>query len=80
MAIGLQKSFSLDIAISITGFAGPGGGNDQYPVGSVVIGKSLKNGETNAESFHFKGDREILKLRFSQAALHTLLEELEKFA
>jgi nicotinamide-nucleotide amidase len=80
MAKGLQKNFSLDIAISITGFAGPGGGNDQFPVGSVVIGKSLINGETSAEPFYFKGDREILKLRFSQAALHALLEELEKFA
>lgn len=80
MAEGLKKNFSLDIAISVTGFAGPGGGNDKYPVGSVCIGKSLQKGDTSAEDFNFKGDREILKQRFSQAALHTLLEELEKFA
>jgi nicotinamide-nucleotide amidase len=80
MADGLKKNFSLDIAISITGYAGPGGGNDKYPVGSVCIGKSLQKGNTSAEDFIFKGDREILKQRFSQAALHSLLEELEKFA
>lgn len=80
MADGLKKNFGVDIAISITGFAGPGGGNDKYPVGSVCIGKSLQKGDTSAEDFNFKGDREILKMRFSQAALFTLLEELEKFA
>lgn len=80
MAQGLQKNLSLDIAISITGFAGPGGGNDKFPVGSVCIGKGLKNGEVSAESFILKGDREILKQRFSQAALYALLDEVEKFA
>jgi len=80
MAQGLCERFSLDIAISITGFAGPGGGNDQFPVGSVCIGKKLKSSPAEAHSFHFKGDREIVKQRFAQAALHTLLEELEKFA
>lgn len=79
MAQGLKEKLSVDIAISITGFAGPGGGNDKFPVGSVCIGKA-KNQHVSAESFYFKGDREILKQRFSQAALHALLEELENFA
>lgn len=79
MAQGLKEKFSVDIAISITGFAGPGGGNDKFPVGSVCIGKA-KSGQVSAESFFFKGDREILKQRFSQAALHALLGELENFA
>ncbi|WP_408095416.1 nicotinamide-nucleotide amidohydrolase family protein [Peredibacter sp. HCB2-198] len=79
MAHGLKERLSVDIAISITGFAGPGGGNDKFPVGSVCIGRA-KNHHISAESFHFKGDREILKQRFSQAALHVLLEELENFA
>lgn len=80
MADGLRKNFSLDIAISITGYAGPGGGNDKYPVGSVCIGRSLKNQEPSAQVFILKGDREVLKHRFSQAALYALLEEVEKFA
>lgn len=80
MADGLQKILSLDIAISITGFAGPGGGNDKFPVGSVCIGRSLRNSHVTADSFILKGDREILKQRFSQAALYALLDEVEKFA
>lgn len=80
MACGLQKNFSLDIAISITGYAGPGGGNDKFPVGSVCIGKSVRGETSSAQSLLLKGDREILKQRFAQAALYALLEELEKFA
>lgn len=79
MSEGLYKNFSLDIAISITGYAGPGGGHDGYPVGSVCIGRTTKSG-TSVEVLHLKGDREILKHRFSQAAMYALLEELEKFA
>lgn len=80
MALGLRKHLSLDIAISITGFAGPGGGNDKYPVGSVCIGTCNKNDVPVSQDFKFKGDRLLLKERFAQAALHTLLTELEKFA
>ncbi len=80
MAQGLRKQLSLDIAISITGFAGPGGGNDKFPVGSVCIGICNKDNVPKAQDFIFKGERLLLKERFAQAALHTLLEELEKFA
>ena len=76
MALGLKKTLGVDIAIAITGYAGPTGGTKDYPVGSVCIG--VADGETiSAECFHFKGDREILKTRFSQAALHQLLENLK---
>lgn len=80
MAQGLQKLFDLDIAISITGYAGPSGGSKEYPVGSVCIGRALKNGTSTAQVFNLKGDRETLKQRFSQAALYALLEELENVA
>lgn len=81
MAEGLLKNFSLDIAISITGYAGPGGGNDKFPVGGVCIGRATRNHEANSvQDLVLKGDREILKQRFSQAVLYALLEEVEKFA
>ncbi|MFP5387019.1 MAG: nicotinamide-nucleotide amidohydrolase family protein [Bacteriovoracia bacterium] len=80
MAEGLKNIFSLDVAISITGFAGPGGGNEKFPVGSVCIGRALKNSESFAQNFVLRGDRELLKQRFSQAALYALLEEVEKFS
>lgn len=79
MAEGLKTKLGLDIAIAITGLAGPGGGTPEKPVGTVFIGRSSKE-QTEAEHYKFLGDREILKTRFCQAALHTLFEEVEKFA
>ncbi len=80
MAKGLREHLSLDIAISITGYAGPGGGNDKFPVGSVCIGSCVKDQDVKARDFLFKGERILLKERFAQAALHSLLVELENFA
>jgi nicotinamide-nucleotide amidase len=79
MATGLALKFSLPLAISITGFAGPGGGTPENPVGTVWIGM-YSQGTVKAESFKLFGDREALKNRFSQMALYSLLDELEKFA
>lgn len=80
MAEGLLKKFNLDIAISITGYAGPGGGTKECPVGTVCIGRAVRGKKTSSETFRLKGDRDILKQRFSQAALYALLDEVEKFA
>ena len=80
MASGLLNELSLDIAISITGIAGPGGGSPEKPVGTVCIGVSIKGATPVAEKFKFFGDREQLKNRFSQAALMLLLENVEKLA
>lgn len=79
MAQGLKASLGLDVAIAITGLAGPSGGTPEKPVGTVFIGRAVKD-HIEADHYKFLGDREILKTRFCQAALHTLLEELEKFA
>jgi nicotinamide-nucleotide amidase len=80
MAKGLLQKFNLDIAISITGYAGPLGGSDQLPIGSVFIGRATRGQSVTSEYLLLKGDREILKQRFSQAALYALLEEIENFA
>ncbi len=80
MAIGLKEKFNLDIAVSITGYAGPSGGDEKNPVGTVYIGVAGKDNSQVVNPYLLKGDREILKQRFSQAALYALLEELENFA
>lgn len=79
MAHGLLKTLNVDMAISITGFAGPSGGTPEKPVGTVCIGTCVK-GVTEAQNYRFYGDREQLKNRFAQAALLTLLEKLELFS
>lgn len=75
MAIGAQKTLGVDLAISLTGIAGPGGGSVEKPVGRVCIALAGK-GKVISKSLDFKGDRENLKLRFSQAGLYLLWEAL----
>ncbi len=79
MAAGLAGMLKLDIAIAITGYAGPAGGADGTSVGTVYIGRAVR-GTLTTEVHHLKGDREVLKQRFSQAALYSLLEDVEKLA
>jgi PncC family amidohydrolase len=56
MAEGCRAHVGADLAVSITGIAGPGGGTPDKPVGLVFIGMSTA-GLTRAEAFHFAGDR-----------------------
>jgi nicotinamide-nucleotide amidase len=80
MARGLAERLTLDVAIAVTGYAGPAAGADGTPVGTVFVGRAVRGKAPAAEVFHLKGDREVLKQRFSQAALYALLEEAEKLA
>lgn len=75
MATGAREKFNTDIAISITGIAGPTGGSEEKPVGTVVIGFATKV-STGAKSYVMPGDRLRKKDRFSERALLTLLELL----
>lgn len=75
MAQGALLALNCDIAVAITGVAGP---NDDgpHPAGKVSIAVADKN-SCESETFYFKGDREGLKFRFSQIALFKLLEKVK---
>jgi nicotinamide-nucleotide amidase len=75
MALGAKLICNSDIAISTTGIAGPTGGTAHKPVGTVAIGFSDKLG-TSAQIYHFTGDRETLKNRFSLMSLFVLLDRI----
>lgn len=75
MALGARKNLNVDIAISTTGIAGPGGATEGKPVGTVGIGISTKE-QTTSDMYFMRGDRETLKMRFSQMALYKLLETI----
>jgi nicotinamide-nucleotide amidase len=77
MCSGAAQQLQAKIVVAITGIAGPAGGTPEKPVGTVCFGVTT-NGKTITHTTLIPGDREQLKLRFSQLALYYLLEELEK--
>jgi PncC family amidohydrolase len=76
MARGARKALEADIAISVSGIAGPAGGLPDKPVGTTWIGLSARDAET-AFLHHFKGERREIKSLASSAALQHLKEYLE---
>jgi nicotinamide-nucleotide amidase len=75
MAQGALSNSLSDIALSVTGIAGPGGGSETKPVGLVHIGIATKD---NVESFEFRfsGDRLRIKEMTSKAALDILRKKI----
>lgn len=71
MAAGVLKSSRADIAVSTTGIAGPDGGTEDKPVGTVWLGASM-NGQTKSWRLHIPGDRELVKWRAARTALNAL--------
>lgn len=76
MARGARVALSADIAVSVSGIAGPGGGTDEKPVGTTWIGLVTPEGEWTRH-FIWDGDREQNKRYSSEAALQFILDYLE---
>lgn len=75
MASGARQALHTDIAVSVSGIAGPGGGTDEKPVGTTWIGLVTKDGEW-AHRFQFSGERAQIKMSAADAALQLLLDYL----
>ena len=75
MAQGALKRSRADVSVSISGIAGPGGGTEQKPVGTVVFARSLKGtDEVLAEERHFEAvSRAEVRYRAALVALELLL-------
>jgi PncC family amidohydrolase len=76
MACGAKKLLDADIAVSVSGIAGPGGGTDDKPVGTTWVGLAANDGEWSRE-FHFDGDRGQNKESSADAALQVLMDYLQ---
>jgi nicotinamide-nucleotide amidase len=68
MALGAKQRFGSTIGLSITGIAGPDGGTEQTPVGTVYVGIADDVGTQNRRMI-LPGDRHLIRWRASQAAL-----------
>jgi nicotinamide-nucleotide amidase len=69
MARGGRERLSADVAVSVTGVAGPGGGTPEKPVGLVYVHAVGPEGE-RAVDFSLRGDRETIRRRATATALH----------
>ena len=77
MALGTLERSGADIAVAVTGIAGPGGGSEQKPVGTVVFARALKGGDpeditADRHNFPDEGRTEI-RLQAVRCALELLL-------
>ena len=77
MARGIAGLMGTELAISITGIAGPDGGTQQKPVGTVYFG-FFDNGESWTESMHFTGNRERIRRQSVEFALQMMINHCMK--
>lgn len=69
MATGVVKALGVDLAVSVTGIAGPSGGSSEKPVGTVWFGFSMSGMETYSVSQLFTGGRQAVRLKAVDYAL-----------
>jgi len=79
MAKGVRKLTGSDYAVATTGFAGPGGGDERYPEGTVWIGVATPAG-TSTRMYNYRSDRKRNIQRFAASALYFLLTTIKKEA
>ena len=72
MCEGVANACNANVSISTTGIAGPTGGTEAKPIGTVCIG-CFVDGESHASMFHFSGDREHVREQAVQASLEMCL-------
>lgn len=75
MARGAVARAGVDVAVSITGIAGPGGGTPQKPVGLVYLGVATRQGAGRVERRIFPGDRTAIRRAAVVEALELLRAE-----
>lgn len=78
MALGALKNSHADIGVAITGIAGPTGGSDEKPVGTVCFAWALRSGNAMQKQMFFDGDRETIRRQAVGVALQGILQMLDE--
>jgi PncC family amidohydrolase len=78
MAVGARDLLNADVAVSVTGIAGPGGGTPEKPVGLTYIALAAPDDVLIVQRHVWKGDREAIKSASAQAALLLVFDMLSK--
>ncbi|WP_168702571.1 competence/damage-inducible protein A [Gordonia paraffinivorans] len=78
MAEGARRRLKTDVAVSTTGIAGPGGGTEAKPVGTVCFGVAIAGRPTHTVTRRFPGDRERVRALTTTAALHLVVQQLRR--
>lgn len=69
MAVGARRVFAADVGVSATGIAGPGGGSERKPVGTVCVAVVDPAGNPHVRTASLFGNRQMIKFQAAQAAL-----------
>jgi nicotinamide-nucleotide amidase len=77
MTVGALERSHAQVAVSVSGTAGPSGGTPQKPVGTVCFGWGAKDGAVQTAIRHFDGDREAVRLQAVVFALEQVLATVE---
>ena len=73
MATGARRRLGVDLAVSVTGIAGPGGGTAEKPVGLTYVAVA-DGADVAVRRFVWRGDRASNKVASAEAALELLIE------
>jgi nicotinamide-nucleotide amidase len=77
MAVGAIEHSHAQVALAVSGVAGPSGGSPDKPVGTVCFGWAIKDGAEKVETHRFDGDREAVRRASVIHALTVMIELIQ---